>query len=92
MDRLQSDGTPDLVEKFTAVHHRLREAAAVHPELEVPEELSQAITTCRRVLKAVVDHVFPPAGDAASGGHSLDDATACASSSPGDTTADLTVP
>ena len=74
VDRLLSDGTPDLVEKFTAVYQRLREAAALHPELEVPEELSQAITTCRRVLKAVVDHVFPPAGDAASGGHSLDDA------------------
>jgi hypothetical protein len=72
VDQLLSAGTPDLVDKFTAVYQRLREAAALHPALEVPEELSQAITTCRRILKAVVDHVFPPAGDAARG-HSLDD-------------------
>ncbi|HUC24147.1 MAG TPA: hypothetical protein VMA73_15670 [Streptosporangiaceae bacterium] len=74
VDQLLSAGTPDLVEKFTAVYQRLREAAALHPELDVPEELSQAITTCRRILKAVVDHVFPPVSDAASSGHSLDDA------------------
>ena len=74
VDRLLSDGTPELVEKFTAVYRRLREAAALHPDQEVPEELSQAITTCRRVLKAVVDHVFPPTDETASGGQSLDDA------------------
>ena len=69
-----SDGTPELVEKFTAVYRRLREAAALHPDQEVPEELSQAITTCRRILKAVVDHVFPPTNAPASSGQSLDDA------------------
>lgn len=74
VDRLLSDGTPELVEKFTAVYRRLREAAALHPDQEVPEELSQAITTCRRILKAVVDHVFPPTDEPASGGQSLDDA------------------
>jgi hypothetical protein len=74
VDQLLSAGTPDLVEKFTAVYQRLREAAAHHPELEAPEELSQAIMTCRRILKAVVNHVFPPSAGASSGGHSLDDA------------------
>jgi len=74
VDGLLSNGTPELVEKFTAVYRRLREAAALHPEQDVPEELSQAITTCRRILKAVVDHVFPPTGETASGGQSLDDA------------------
>jgi hypothetical protein len=75
VDRLLSDGTPELVEKFTAVYRRrLREAATLHPDQEVPEELSQAITTCRRILKAVVDHVFPPTDETASGGQSLDDA------------------
>jgi len=74
VDRLLSDGTPELVEKFAVVYQRLREAAALHPDQDIPEELSQAITTCRRVLKAVVDHVFPPTDEAASGGHSLDGA------------------
>jgi len=74
VDRLLADGAPDLVEKFTAVYRRLRDAADLHPDLEVSEELSQAITTCRRILKAVVDHVFPPTDQTASGGQSLDDA------------------
>jgi hypothetical protein len=74
VDKLLSDGAPELVEKFTAVYRRLQEAAALHPDQEVPEELSQAITTCRRILKAVVDHVFPPTDETASGGQSLDDA------------------
>jgi hypothetical protein len=74
VDRLLADGAPDLVEKFTAVYRRLRDAADLHPEQEVPEELSQAITTCRRILKAVVDHVFPPTDLTTDGGQSLDDA------------------
>ena len=74
VDRLLAEGTPELVEKFTAVYRRLRDAADLHPDQEVPEELSQAITTCRRILKAVVDHVFPPTDQTASGGQSLDDA------------------
>jgi hypothetical protein len=74
VDRLLSDGAPELVEKFTAVYRRLRDAADLHPDQEVPEELSQAITTCRRILKTVVDHVFPPTDQTASGGQSLDDA------------------
>jgi hypothetical protein len=74
VDRILSNGTPELVDKFAAVYRRLQEAAAIHPDQEVPEELSQAITTCRRILKAVVDHVFPPADETADGGQSLDDA------------------
>jgi len=74
VDRLLSEGAPELVEKFTAVYRRLRDAADLHPDQEASEELSQAITTCRRILKAVVDHVFPPTDQAASGGQSLDDA------------------
>jgi hypothetical protein len=60
VDRLLASGAPGLVEQFNAVYRRMREAAAADPLKPAEEELSQALTTCRRILKAVVDHVFPP--------------------------------
>jgi hypothetical protein len=59
VDVLLAEGTPELLQQFNAVYRRLQEAADSAPERDVTEELSQAITTCRRILKAVVDYVFP---------------------------------
>ncbi|CAL9677092.1 hypothetical protein SUDANB178_07867 (plasmid) [Streptomyces sp. enrichment culture] len=59
VDKMLAEGVPDLVEKFTAVYRRLNEAATRTPEGPGAEELSQALTTCRRILEAVVDHVLP---------------------------------
>lgn len=73
VDRLLAQGAPHLLDQFNAVYRRLRDVA-VNPEAEGGEELSQAITTCRRILKAVADHILPGERRAASDdGHSLDD-------------------
>ena len=56
------------------MYRRLRDVAA-NPEAEGGEELSQAVTSCRRILKAVADQVLPGAPKAESDdGHSLNDA------------------
>ncbi|MGA4967008.1 hypothetical protein [Streptomyces pseudogriseolus] len=73
VDALLADGVPDLLQQFTAVYRRLQEAADSAPERTVTEELSQAITTCRRILKAVVDHVFPARDEPSADGLPLDD-------------------
>ncbi|UXX97404.1 hypothetical protein N7U49_47235 [Streptomyces sp. AD2-2] len=73
VDALLADGVPDLLQQFSAVYRRLQEAADSAPERDVTEELSQAITTCRRILKAVVDYVFPAQKESAESGHKLDD-------------------
>jgi len=73
VDALLAEGVPDLLQQFSAVYRRLQEAADSAPERDVTEELSQAITTCRRILKAVVDHVFPAQKESAESGHKLDD-------------------
>ncbi|MFJ6385917.1 hypothetical protein ACIQI7_38675 [Kitasatospora sp. NPDC092039] len=72
VDRLLSTGVPGLVEQFTAVYRRLNEAAASDPERPVTEELAQAITTCRRILESVVDHVLPAQDEPSATGHRLD--------------------
>ncbi|MEU8883832.1 hypothetical protein [Streptomyces hydrogenans] len=74
VDRLLSDGVPELLQQFNAVYRRLQEAAETSPDRDAAEELSQAITTCRRILKNVVDHVLPPQDQPAATGHILDDA------------------
>ncbi|MBQ0850215.1 hypothetical protein J8N05_18635 [Streptomyces sp. BH-SS-21] len=74
VDKLLADGVPELLQQFSAVYRRLQEAAETSPDRDVAEELSQAITTCRRILKAVVDHVLPPQDQPSTTGHLLDDA------------------
>ncbi|WP_157968745.1 hypothetical protein [Streptomyces geranii] len=74
VDKLLADGVPELLQQFNAVYRRLQEAAEISPDRDVAEELSQAITTCRRILKAVVDHVLPPQDQPSATGHLLDDA------------------
>ncbi|WP_331727672.1 hypothetical protein [Streptomyces sp. NBC_01176] len=73
VDALLGDGVPDLLQQFSAVYRRLQEAADSAPDRDVTEELSQAITTCRRILKAVVDHVFPARDEPSADGLVLDD-------------------
>ncbi len=60
VDTLLSTGAPELLDKFSSVYRRLREAAQAGPLEDVREELTQALTTCRRILEAVVSHVIPP--------------------------------
>lgn len=73
VDRLLSEGAPHLVDQVNAVHRRMRDAASVDPAVAVEEELSQAVTTCRRILKAVIDHVLPGEhGVFSEDGHVLD--------------------
>jgi len=73
VDALLADGVPELLQQFSAVYRRLQEAADSAPDRDVTEELSQAITTCRRILKAVVDHVFPARDEPSADGLPLDD-------------------
>ncbi len=51
-------GAPDLLDQFAAVYRRLGDATR-DPSTPVAEELAQAVATCRRILKAVADHVLP---------------------------------
>ncbi|MFI9605525.1 hypothetical protein ACIHCX_37950 [Streptomyces sp. NPDC052043] len=72
VDEMLAEGVPDLVEKFTAVYRRMNEAAASTPDGPGAEELSQALTTCRRILEAAVDHVLPAQDEPSESGHKLD--------------------
>jgi hypothetical protein len=60
VDELLASGVPDLLTKFSSVYRRLREGATNAPDQDAGEELSQALTSCRRILEAVADHVWPP--------------------------------
>jgi hypothetical protein len=74
VDAMLAQGAPALLDQFSAVYRRLR-AATNDPAAPVAEELSQAITTCRRILKAVADHVLPGVpGAKTDAGHALNDA------------------
>ncbi len=74
VDALLAEGAPSLLDQFSAVYRRLR-TATNNPASPVAEELSQAITTCRRILKAVADHVLPGIPNAKTdAGHALNDA------------------
>jgi len=75
VDRLLSTSAPALIEQFNAVYRRLSEAAASGADEPASEELSQAITSCRRILEAVVNYVFPPQKEPADSGHKLDAAS-----------------
>lgn len=66
---------PDVLTQFNAVFRRLNEAAETNLEAESSEPLAQAVTTCRRILKAVVDVIQPVEEASRTGdGHSLSDA------------------
>ena len=49
-------GAPAVLDQFSAVYRRLREATR-DPVLPVSEDLAQAVTSCRRILKTVADHL-----------------------------------
>lgn len=64
---------PHLVDQFAAAHRRLRDATS-SSEAADGEELSQATATCRRILKAVIDHLLPgERGAISDAGNKLDD-------------------
>ncbi|MFE5586361.1 hypothetical protein [Kitasatospora sp. NPDC056531] len=71
-DRLLSTHAPNLVQRFNAVYRRLNEAATRDGGAPAGEELSQALTTCRRILEAVVDHVFTARPEPSVAGFKLD--------------------
>lgn len=58
VDQLLERLAPDVLAKFGAVYRRLREASQSDANMS-DEELSQALGTCRRILEAVADHVWP---------------------------------
>lgn len=73
VDEAMAKGAPQVLDQFIAVYRRLREAAQ-SPGSTVQEDLAQAVTTCRRILKAVADHVLPGVRGATSeSGSKLDD-------------------
>lgn len=59
VDALLAQVAPEVLDQFNAVFRRLNEAAARDRDAEAKEELAQAVTSCRRILKAVVDLVQP---------------------------------
>ncbi|MGV9869642.1 hypothetical protein [Rhodococcus koreensis] len=75
VDEVLAEQVPDVLDQFSAVHRRLREAAQRDPEMSSSEEdLAQAAVTCRRILKSVADHLLPGKAKAKSeSGHSLGD-------------------
>jgi hypothetical protein len=74
VDALLAQGAPDVLDQFSAVYRRLREASK-DPAAAMSEELAQAVATCRRILKAVADHLLPGvAGARTENGNSLNDA------------------
>lgn len=76
VDALLSARAPDALDRFNVAFRRLREAAAQESAVEADEELSQALASCRRILKTVVDYVQPvdPDHRVSDDGHELTDA------------------
>ncbi len=75
VDGLLASSAPDVLDQFNVAFRRLREAASRDSDAEADEELSQALTSCRRILKAVVDVIQPadPAMAKSNDGHLLTD-------------------
>lgn len=75
VDKLLATQAPDVLDKFNVAFRRLREAADRDSESEAAEEWSQALASCRRILKAVVDIVQPvdPKKAESADGHKLTD-------------------
>lgn len=55
VDREVGNVVPDAVQKFNAVHDNLRS--------DNPEDWSNAVHSCRRILQALADVLFPPQSD-----------------------------
>jgi hypothetical protein len=75
VDEVLSRYAPSVLDQFNAVYRRIIESARSEAIPNPHEDLAQAVTSCRRILKAVVDHVQPadsgkPKSD---GGHALTD-------------------
>lgn len=74
VDSILAQGAPAVLDQFAAVYRRLREATK-NPTAPVSEDLAQAVTTCRRILKSVADHLIPGvAGAMTESGNLLNDA------------------
>lgn len=75
VDGLLGTSAPDALETFNVAFRRLRDAGEAESTVAAGELLSQAVTSCRRILKVVVDTVQPatPERPASAGGHSLKD-------------------
>lgn len=58
VDKRLTAQAPDIIDSFSAVYRRLRDANRL-TESDAREELSQAVTSCRRILKYIVDSVLP---------------------------------
>lgn len=70
-----AESAPQVLDKFNAVFRRLQEATEGELHMAASEELAQAVTSCRRVLKGVVDVVQPvdPSHLHTADGHALND-------------------
>jgi hypothetical protein len=55
VDKKLSEVCPDAIKKFVAAYNRLKS--------DNPEEWSQAMSSCRNILKEYADYVFPPQKD-----------------------------
>jgi hypothetical protein len=75
VDATLGEYAPDVLDQFNLAFRRLREAASSDLEVLAREALSHALTSCRRILKAVVDIVQPvdPNKPTSAGGHKLSD-------------------
>lgn len=75
VDAVLAERVPEVLDQFSAVHRRLREAAQSDPDSKSSsEDLAQAAVTCRRILKSVADHLLPGEAKAKSeSGNSLGD-------------------
>jgi hypothetical protein len=73
VDEVLAAGAPHVLDQFSSVYRRLHDAAS-DPNANVGEEVAQAVTSCRRILKAVADHLLPGEHARTSDdGHALDD-------------------
>lgn len=75
VDQRLAASAPEVVDQFNAAFRRLEDAATRNAKAEASEEYSQALSSCRRILKAVVDIVHPvdPTRPVTEDGHPLTD-------------------
>lgn len=75
VDGLLGASAQDVLEAFNVTFRRLREAVAETSTASAGELLSQAVTSCRRILKTVIDTVEPasPGRPLSETGHALTD-------------------
>jgi hypothetical protein len=73
VDRIIGEIAPDILAKFNSVFRRMRDAARSGAAVDASEELSQAVMSCRRMLKSVADLVYPATSEVSDQGNPLDD-------------------